>query len=316
MTEPLMSVILGTDTWSRVDHVIRSLAQQTIAGRLELVIVASEADDVRMHATGLSGFHTIRVIGTHSITPQSAARALGVRESTAPFIFIAETHAFPDPGVLARLVEVLSGDWSVGVPGFRNSNPQNGLSWAAFLSDYGAWADNLPAGEIARTPSHDVAFRRSTLMEFGDRLEHALSFGDDLRLGLHARGHRAYFEPSAGLQHVNINRLRPWIRERFVCGVLIGGYRAERWGLMRRLVYACASPLIPFIVLARIQRGVRETGRRHRLPAGTYAAIVAGTILKAAGECRGYVLGAGKSAETAMTGFEVRKLAINAGDRS
>ncbi len=311
-----MAVILGTDTYSRVDHVIRSLAQQTIAHQLELVIVASEADDVRSRTDGISGFHTIRVVATQSITPPSAVRALGVRESTAPFVFIAETHAFPDPDVLARLVEVLSGDWSVGVPGFRNSNPHNGLSWAAFLSDDGAWADTLPAGEIARTPSHDVAFRRSTLMEFGDRLEHALSFGDDLHLGLPARGHRAYFEPSAGLQHVNINRLGPWIHERFVCGVLIGGYRAERWSLVRRLVYACASPLIPLIVLARIQRGVRETGRKHKLPAGTYAAIVLGTILKAAGKCRCYVLGAGKSAEEDMTGFEVRKLAINAGDRS
>lgn len=316
MTEPLMSIVLGTDTYSRVKHVISSLARQTIADKLELVIVASDANDVRVHSEGLSGFHTIRVVGTHSITPQSAARALGVHASTAPFVFIAETHAFPDPDVLAKLVEVLSGEWSVGVPGFRNSNPHNGLSWAAFLSDYGAWADTLPAGEIARTPSHDVAFRRSTLMEFGDRLEHALSFGDDLRLGLQARGHRAYFEPSAGLQHVNINRLGPWIHERFVCGVLIGGYRAERWGLMRRLVYALASPLIPLIVLARIRRGVRDTRRRQRLPVGTYAAIVAGTILKAAGECRGYVLGAGKSAEEDMTGFEVRKLAINAGDRS
>lgn len=130
-----MSVILGTDTYSRVDHVIRSLAEQTIADQLELVIVASEADDVGLHARNLSGFHTVRVVSIQSITPQSGARALGVRESIAPFVFIAETHAFPDPDALARLVDVLSGDWSVGVPGFRNSNPGNGLSRAAFLSD-------------------------------------------------------------------------------------------------------------------------------------------------------------------------------------
>jgi hypothetical protein len=38
---------------------------------------------------------------------------------------------------------------------------------------------------------------------------------------------------------------------------------------------------------------------------------VFGTMLKAAGELRGYLLGVPGSAEEGMTGYEVRKLAFN-----
>lgn len=311
---PALSVILGTDNYARIEHVVASLAKQTIAREIELVIVATDPRDIHAHIDQASGFRNVQILPTHTLVPQSAARAIGVRAATAAFVFIAETHAFPDEQLAAKMVGILSGEWDVGVPGFRNSNPGNALSWAAFLSDYGAWADTLPAGEIQRTPSHDVGFRKSVLLEFGDRLENALNFGDDLYLGLQARGHRAFFEPSAGIQHVNINRFRAWVHERFVCGVLIGSYRSENWSLPRRLLYACASPLIPFVVLARVHSGIRETGRKQKLPAGTHLAIVTGTFLKAAGEFRGYLLGAGASSELHMTSFEVRKLAINAGD--
>jgi hypothetical protein len=43
---------------------------------------------------------------------------------------------------------------------------------------------------------------------------------------------------------------------------------------------------------------------------------VLGVIVKAAGEMRGYLIGAPKSAEEKMTGFEVRKLAFNEGKES
>jgi len=149
---------------------------------------ASSPDEIRTAARILDGFHSLVILPADSIVPLSAARAIGVRTATAPYVFIAETHAYPDPDTAAKLVERLSREWSLVVPGFRNANPRNGISWAGFLSDYGAWSRALPAGETLRAPAHDTAFRRSVLTEFGDRLEQALSFGDELYLGMRARG--------------------------------------------------------------------------------------------------------------------------------
>jgi glycosyltransferase involved in cell wall biosynthesis len=312
--EALLSVILVTDTYERGRNVIDSLCRQTIADRIELILVTSSPDEVRTAARNLGIFYSVIVLSADSIVPLSAARAIGVRAATAPYVFIAETHAYPDPDAAAKLVELLSREWSLVVPGFRNANPRNGISWAGFLSDYGAWSRALPPGETRRAPAHDTAFRRSVLMEFGDRLEQALSFGDELYVGMRARGQRAWFEPTAGIQHVNLDRIRNWVSERYLSGVLIGANRSSKWTWSRRLLYVCASPLIPFVVLARVQRGVREVSRRERLPIGTIPALVAGALLKVAGEVRGYLLGSKRKHDTGMTAFEVRKLAFNSGE--
>lgn len=311
--EALVSVILVIDTYERGRNTIEALVRQTIADRIALILVTTSADAVRIAARSISGLHAVTVLPVDSIVPLSVARAVGVRAATAPYVFIAETHAYPDPDTAAKLVELLR-EWSLVVPGFRNANPHKGISWAGFLNDYGAWSRALPAGETQRAPAHNTAFRRSVLMEFGDRLEQALGFGDELYIGMRARGQRAWFEPTAGIQHVNLDRMRHWVSERYLAGVLIGGHRSRDWTWQRRLMYVCASPLIPFVVLARVQRGVREVSRRERLPIGTIPALVGGTILKVAGEVRGYLFGLKHKHETGMTAFEVRKLAFNAGE--
>lgn len=313
---PVLSVILGTDNIERVTTVIESLAAQTIAKKIELILVIVARPDAATSERIEQRFHSLKIVPIQSMASLAAARAKGVRVAQAPFVFIAETHAYPDPDFAEKILAALSDEWSVAVPGFRNANPHSAVSWAGFLSDYGAWAASLDPGEIQRGPSHDVAFRRSVLLEFGDRLENALTFGDEMNVTLQARGQRTYFYPSAGIQHVNITAFGPFMRERFLSGVLIGDYRRARWGMARRVAYALGSPLIPIVVLSRIHKGVREIGRRESLPAGTIPALVLGVMLKAAGEMRGYLLGAPESAEEKMTGFEVRKLAFNTGEES
>ena len=313
--DPIVSVILATDTLERVDGVIESLAAQTIAGNIELVLVTSSTNG-SAHDQLEKRFHSLKLVDVPSVVPLGKARAIGVEAAAAPFVFIVETHAYPDPQVAEKLASALAGEWSHAVPGFRNANPDTGLSWVGFLSDYGTWAATLPAGETEKGPAHNAAFRRSALLEFGERLEHVLTFGDELYLTLRARGHRSYFEPAAGVQHVNLNRFRPFVRERYLAGALIGGYRSARWSFARRMAYAFGSPLIPIVTLSRIQKGVRQTARRQSLPRGTLPAIVLGAMVKAAGEMRGYLFGAPESAEEEMTGFEVRKLAFNSGEES
>ena len=314
--DPALSVVLGTDNMDRVATVIDSLAAQTIAETIELILVIVAPPNAATREQIEYRFHSLKIVPVQSMTSLATARAKGVLAATAPFVFIAETHAYPDPDLGEKIVAALSDEWSVVVPGFRNANPDSAVSWAGFLSDYGAWSASLGPGEIQWGPSHDVAFRRSVLLEFGERLESALTFGDEMNVTLHARGERTYFDPSAGIEHVNINGFGWFMRERFLTGMLIGEYRRARWGMGRRLVYALASPLIPIVVLSRIQKGVREIGRRESLPTGTIPALVLGVIVKAAGEMRGYLVGAPESAEERMTGYEVRKVAFNSGEES
>ncbi|MEO8575718.1 MAG: hypothetical protein ABI556_03420 [Gemmatimonadales bacterium] len=74
--------------------------------------------------------------------------------------------------------------------------------------------------------------------------------------------------------------------------------------------------MIPIVILWRIRQGVSEAERSHSLPATTIPALVLAAGLKALGEMMGYLFGASHSAEEGMTGFEVRKLAFNDGDKT
>jgi hypothetical protein len=207
------------------------------------------------------------------------------------------------------LIKAHAQGWAAVAPAFGNANPDGALSWAGFLSDYGRWIEGLPAGEIDEAPIYNASYRRSVLLEFGDRLEAALSHGDELPAGLRARGYRAYFEPDARIDHVNVSRPAAWLHERFIGGVLIGASRSARWSRVRRLAYVFGSPLIPVVLLSRVMGGVRRTARRRRLPIGTVPAMILGVIVKAVGEMVAYAGGAHASAEARMTEYEVRKVA-------
>jgi hypothetical protein len=173
--------------------------------------------------------------------------------------------------------------------------------------DYGQWHEDLPAGEIGGGPTWNASYKRSALLDVGERLGRALSGGDELPLTLRASGRRAYFEPAAKIDHTNISR-RGWTYERYLSGLLIGAHRRGMWSPGRRLLYICASPLIPGVILSRIARSVRAARRNGGLPRGTVPAIVLGAIVRTVGEVVGYAVGAAPAAEARMEEYEINKL--------
>ncbi len=305
-----LAVVLATDSDATIRPVINRLRRQTVRDRVEVVLVAPAGAGVTRTLGALhEDFARVQLVEVDSIAPLAAARAAGIRAATAPVVFVGETHTFPHPGWAEALIAAHRGPWAAVAPAFGNANPKGALSWAGFLSDYGRWVDGLPAGEIGEVPLYNASYRRAILLELGDRLEPALAHGDELPVGMRARGHRVYFEPAARIDHANVARPAAWLVERFAAGVLIASHRSRTWPLSRRLAYVAGAALIPAVLVWRVLPGVRVTARRHPLPAGTIAAIVAGAIVKAIGELVGYAGGGTASCEMRMHEYEVHKLA-------
>jgi hypothetical protein len=303
-----LSVILATDRYETIRPVVRHLSRQTVRHQLEIVIVAPSAGPFSRDEDELQGFGAVRLVGVGSIQPLSAARAAGVRAARAPLVFIGETHTYAHPGWAQALIGAHAREWTVVAPAFGNANPKSALSWANFLLDYGEWLQGLPPREIGMAPTHNSAYDRGILLALGPGLERALTHGDQLTSLLRAGGHRSYFEPAARIDHLNIARLKPWIRERFFSGLLVGTRRAERWPAWRRLVYFCGSPLIPAVLLARMRKPLRVLGHETRLPAGTRPAMALGAVISAFGEMVGYAFAAAEGAEEHMLEYELHKV--------
>ncbi len=308
MAEPKLSVILATDVYSTIRPVVDRLRRQTVHHHIELVLVAPSVEAVAAVMPHQGEFAGIRIV-EDPVEDLGTARAAGIRAAAAPFVFIGETHSYPHPGFSEALMRHFAEPWSVILPAFGNANPKGALSWAGFVSDYGAWVEGLPAGEVSHIPIYNAAFRRQALLDLGDRLDPAISHGDELPLALHAAGHRAYFEPEARLDHVNVASLGHWVKERFAAGVMIAASRSLRWTFGRRVFYVFASPLIPVVLSWRVLPGVWLTIRQKKLPLSTAFWFAAGMAVKAAGELLGYAGAPVKSWERQLHEYEVHKLA-------
>lgn len=306
--EALMSVVLATDSYRTIRMVVQHLRAQTVRNRLEIVIVAPAGVPLEVDHADLEGFAGVRIVPVESLRPFGAARAAGIWAARAPLIFIGETHTYAHPTWAEALIAAHAGPWAAVVPGFGNANPRGALSWSIFLLDYGPWLYGLPPRETVLAPTHNVAYKREVLLDLGESLDGALTHGDQLTILFRARAYRTYFEPAARIDHLNVARWAPWATERLHAGLVIAGRRAARWSALRRLVYFCGSPLLPLVFLSRAREGVGLMYREGRLPFGTFAALVIGTVISAAGEMIGYARGTPGDADEKMLEMEVHKV--------
>ena len=307
MNNPALSVVLVTDKFETIRGVLEALEQQTARDVVEVVAVMPSDERANVDQSIAGRFASFRVVTVESIMPMPPSRAAGVRACTAPVIFIGETHSYPHPEFAAELIAAHEGPWDIVVPGLDNANPSGPRSWSSFLLDYGYWLSGLPESEVSSGPTWNASYKRHVLMELDGMLDGALSSGDELPMELKARHRKFYFAPDAKISHVNLEA-RGWMDERYLSGLVVGANRAKRWSPARRAVYFFASPLIPFVLVYRNMQSLRNLYGRGRLPLGSAAAVIAGSIVRSIGEAAGYLRGIGPHQVARMEEYELNKV--------
>lgn len=306
---PALSVILPTDSPGTVRGVLNHLGRQTIAGRLEVVLVTPNPAAFDRGDAGLAAFGWVNIVEVPDLESLGRARALGLEAARSPYAFLGETHSFARTADWAeRLLARHREGWAVVVPGFQNANPGHLLSWTGFLLDYGGWLHDQPAGEMDYWPLNNSSCDRAAILGCAGDLAHALSYGDQLLLALAAAGHRVWFEPEAQLAHLNVSRWKEFLDEHWIGGHLVACFRSRDWPMLRRWAYAGAAPVIVVVLFARVWRPARQAIRRHRLSRAILPAMLLGTIARALGETIGYLrLGRLETSERRMTEYELHK---------
>ena len=193
-------------------------------------------------------------------------------------------------------------------PVIRNANPVSRISWADLLLGYGPWMDPAPGGCVEHLPGHNSSYKRDVLLEYGAGLESMMEAETVLHWDLGAKGHKLYLEPAAKTAHTNFARLRPFVAVQFYGGRMFATLRAHNnhWGWRRRLLFACGSPLIPFVRLWRVLREMGRPGRPWRLALSVIPQLFVGLVADGTGQMLGYALGAGNAREK-LTGLEFRR---------
>jgi hypothetical protein len=303
-----LAFVVVTDRAETIDEVVRALERQTVADEVELVVVAPGGEAPRA-AERFRGRAGARGVPVRTVAPLAAALARGIEAAEAELVFLGETHAYPRPDCLERVLEAFA-EPRVGavVPRFENANP-SALSWANFLYAYHPFAAARGTLAGAELPLHDVCVRRELLLAAGTELPRVLELGSGVAALVAAAGAGTAYEPRARVRHVNARRLRATVVERYLASRVFAAARARRWPRARRLAYALAWPLIAPVVAGRVLRSSAWRASAPERPAGTLAAVLLNAAVGALGEAAGYALGAG-AAPRRVARYELQRLRV------
>jgi len=295
---------------------LRQLGSQTIASRMEFILVAPAEEDFTSALTELGGILSRQVIPI--IQPgasEGEAKAAGVIAAQAPLVAFIEDHSYPEHTCAETLMQAHGdGDYAAVGPVVRNANPRRGRSWGCFLAFYGAWLTAPPEGEVEHLPANQSCYRREVLLEYGPRLSEMLEAESVLHADLRARGRKLRLEPKARVYHLNYSRLAPAASEYYVASRVFAARRAKGWPVVKRAIYTLGSPLLPLVRALRIVTEVRRAAIRPRTFLSALAPLLAILSAGAAGELLGYALGTGNAAERLMRFERQRDAAFSSAD--
>lgn len=291
----LSVVIVTPDRYDTIRKTIGYLRSQTVAERIEIVVVAPSGESLDLDAAHLQPFAGFRVVEVGRVDSLGEGNAAGVREASAPIVALLEDHSRPERHWAEAILAAHREDWAAVGPAMGNPNPKSAVSWADFLLAFGTWWIPTPSGEIDHLPTHNASYKRSVLLEYGPELESLLKAEIILQWDLCARGHRLYLDSDARVYHVNFELLRSMLPVQLHAGRVFAAVRSRGWRPAKRALYAGGSPVIPWIRLRHVLRQIARRPGRSELPVAVYPIILLGLATSALGEALGYALGIGNA---------------------
>ncbi|MCC6586331.1 MAG: glycosyltransferase [Bryobacterales bacterium] len=291
MPSPELSVVLtATEDYATVRKTIEHLRRQTAAAKIELVLVARRASELRAPAADLAPFHSHVVVELDPIRSIGAANAAGVRAASAAVVALAEDHCFPAEDWAERILLAHRNGYAVVGPVMTNANPRTAVSWADFFIGYGPWAAPCASREANFLPGHNSSYKREVLLGYGPGLEGMLESETVLHWDLRGKGHRLYLDSTIRAAHTNYSLWSVWLRVQYLGGRMFAGTRLKGAPLAKRLLYAAASPLIPAIRLLRITKSVAGAGLWTQW-LRTLPTLMIGLTIDGVGQAVGYLAG-------------------------
>jgi hypothetical protein len=305
---PALSVVLITpDSFETVRRTAKCVVRQSVHDRIELIIVAPANAAIDIDHELVAPLAGVQVVRLASLTPTGPARAAAIRLARASIIAFGEEHCFPAPGWAEALLAAHEGEYAAVGPAMRNANPDTIVSWADILIGYGPWLTPVERGERDYLPGHNSSYKRAVLLEYGEALDSLMEAETVLMWDLRSKGHRLLLEPAAQAAHTNFGFWSSWVQVMFLNGRAFADTRSEHWSLVRRLAFATASPLIPFVRLVRALGNVRRLGRGPVFAARVVPTMCVGLAFDALGQMIGYAFGGGTAHERLAT-FEWHRL--------
>ncbi|MGH0028593.1 MAG: hypothetical protein ACQGVC_02295 [Myxococcota bacterium] len=267
-------VVIASDTTRpradvrALEGCLQAFAQQQDAPPIEIVVPLHDAVD------GVDGLRArfpdvvfLPVDGPKGPSPTGprvhhhTLRTRGLESCRGALLALAEDHARPDPRWAANLLAAHTAGDVAAVGGAVENAVDRPLQWAVYLCDFAKYMNPLPEGPSSLASDINVAYTREALEAirpvWRDGFYEVL-VNDALR----AAGRRIELRRDVVMhQHRQDLRLGDALRERFAWGRSYAAVRSTTLSDRRRRLHAWTTPLLPFLLAARIGALARRRGR-------------------------------------------------------
>lgn len=220
----------------------------------------------------------------------------GIADSRGTVVALTTTQFRVDPGWARALLEAVASQGVAGVGGRMAISPQaDMLTRAAFFLRYSEHTGSGTTGQPRDIAGDNAAYVRSTVVRDYPNVASGFWEIDAHRL-MRIAGEQfgrapdaiAVFEPDLSLQEM--------ISNRFVHGGHFGSYRVLALGWPRWKAVA-VTPLVPFVLLARIFGRVRRSDGHLSAMLLAMPLMLLLLVVWAAGEARGAISATGRASD-------------------
>jgi glycosyl transferase family 2 len=287
---PELSVVcVAGEQRQRVRRCLDALATQTVADRIEVIVV-----DVARHGAPVEIPPTLGsadVIRVGAETGFGHARAAGARATGADVIAFLVDHGYPQPGWAEALIDAYAEPWAAVGYAFALANPRARAARTAMLAQFLPWLAPVRPAETTVLPGNMVSYRTSLLRSLDGELEQLLEIDHLLHERIRQRGGEMTVAPGAVVRDECFESLADVALANHVYSEMLAVQRARAngWPLPRRIAYAAGSPAGVFAMRsAQTLAAARRTGRLPEL-ARALPGVLAILAMSALGEARGYL---------------------------
>lgn len=292
----------GQSTLSVVvaSHYPDALTRRCIDGML--VHAKEETEIIVVRDQTMAGYDALRSsypgliwVSTHTQCTVPELRLFGCRASTGEYVAFIEDDCIVSEDWFETLLRHHRSGISVVGGSLVADDYHCAVDWAMFLCEYGRFTGAM-AKKVKSLPGNNTSYKRSLLLDHFDLFSHDKGIYDVFLNGSLTRlGVDLYFDGQMSVKNINRWSMRNLITGALHHGRCYAGMRLQKVGMVKRVLYAALTPLLPPLLLLKLFIAVLEGQYLMQ-----YILCIPQTSLFyiswAAGECLGSLAGPGDSA--------------------
>ncbi len=272
-----------------IDECLDSLAAQSKECGAEVIVVACGTAD---YASRIANkYPWVKVIHRAERETVPDLRRHGAEAASGSIVAIIEEHCVAAPDWLQQAVQAhASGDFGVVGGPVVSDNYARLRDWVVYFCEYNNYLPPWQEGGPHDLGSANIAYSRAVLLKYKDKLS-----GGYWEAGLHpvlfVDGVKFHAAASMVVYHRGPFNFGYYLQQRFWFSRAFAG--ARNLPASRKIVYLLASPLLPFLLLARMAMRVSKKKCHVGKFIQCLPLFIPVLVVYVAGEFIGYMAGPG-----------------------